>query len=208
MPKIIQHIEQDYDWAELKAAASEGTLLRIGDEIELALKSGTTHRVVLADRTPDGQFVFVFKDCVAERPMYENTAPPVSWEMSDMRRWLNTEFLTDLPDDLAAIIEPRHIAQTVKGKEHVTEDKIWLPSMTEVCGPREWANGDDPEETRFPIFSTERERVKDFEGETAAVWLRSVDAGNTSYFCFVLASGTAANNRAGFSLAVAPGFYI
>ena len=107
-----------------------------------------------------------------------------------------------------SIITPRTIRQTVEDKELVTTDLLWLHSATEFFGRRTWASGDDPTEEQLPVYKTERDRVKMWNGRTWPHYTRSVDASNSNNFCRVYTDGTATNTNADRSRAVAPGFWI
>lgn len=84
--------------------------------------------------TPTGA-LFVLKDIAFDRKMYDSPdGSLLSWEGSDLRRELNTVELANLPDDLAAEITPRKITQVIAGGSITTEDKLWVPSATELFG--------------------------------------------------------------------------
>ena len=71
-----------------------------------------------------------------------------------MRKWLNEDVLPRLPKELQAMIVPRTIRQMIDGKEVQTQDKLWLPSFTEMFGAEaaaEWTPGDLGDE-QFELF--------------------------------------------------------
>ena len=174
---------------------------------QLARRSGT-EVAIMVEKVEPGRAWMGFVDGVAERPMYERLlVRPVSWKESDARKWCNTDLVQDLPEDLVSIITPRTIRQTVEDKELVTTDLLWLHSATEFFGRRPWASGDDPTEEQLPVYKTERDRVKMWNGRTWPHYTRSVYASHSGYFCLVYTDGTAYNNGADDSRAVAPGFY-
>lgn len=107
-----------------------------------------------------------------------------------------------------AIITPRTIRQTIKGEELVTTDLLWLHSVTELFGRKSWADGDDPTEEQLPVYKTERDRVKMWDGQTWPHYTRSADSGNGCIFCRVRTGGTPGSYTAGDSRALAPGFWI
>lgn len=84
-----------------------------------------------------------------------------------MRKWLNEDVLPRLPKELQAMIVPRTIRQMIDGKEVQTQDKLWLPSFTEMFGAEaaaEWTPGDLGDE-QFELFASERSRVKESSRE-------------------------------------------
>lgn len=115
-----------------------------------------------------------------------------------------------LPDELREIIVPRRIRQNIHGKKVGSEDLIWIPSYTEVVGPNGWGARADVDDVHFPLFDSERARVKqDRAGkETTCWWLRSPDTGNTTNFCIITTSGSSYYNSASTSYGVAFGFLI
>ena len=182
--------KEEIKWAEIKAAVQRGELPEEA-EIGFTLKSG--ENVSLTVTAPkDGKAYLVFSDLVATRPMYpEWPVRPVSWKESSLRRWANEEFIKKLPDEFVNIITPRDIVQTVKGERMETRDLLWAPSYTEIFGKGScWAEVDDEAETQFPIFATERGRVKMFDGETWPWWSRSPSVGNSTNFVCVYSSGS------------------
>ena len=195
------------EWAEIKAAAEGGTLTE-GDEVAFTLKSGAAASLTVA-AVRGGRAYLVFTDCVAKRPMYEKMPRgSVSWKSSDLRRWANEEFLKELPDELAAIIIPRGIVQTVDGEVLETRDLLWAPSVTEMFGRDRWAEGDDENETQFPIFKTERARVKMIGAETWWYWLRSLYTGNATIFRGVYSDGSSGSSYASYSSGVCLGLCV
>ena len=140
--------------------------------------------------------------------MYDNWPDrPVSWKESDLRRWANEEFIKRLPDELAEIIAPRDIVQIIKGERMETRDFLWAPSYTEIFGKSRWAADDDAEE-QFPIFTTERGRVRMIDGETWPWWTRSPLVGSSTIFRSVISGGSSSNGVASYSYGVVLGLCV
>lgn len=131
------------------------------------------------------------------------------WKDSAMRKWLNEDVLLRLPKELQAMIVPRTIRQKINDEEVQTQDKLWLPSFTEMFGAKaaaEWASGDLGDE-QFELFDSERSRVKEVPGRgTWWYWLRSPYGGYSTLFCIVFSSGSAAYYSASIAYGVAFGF--
>ena len=200
------------NWHDITVEAQQGRLtqfLEERDEITYIGKDGIAQTVVAAKVTDTGA-LFIAKDLPARRPMY-NCLPGklLSWAESDDRKIMNTEDLALLPDDLVAEITPRRIVQLIGGEEVVTEDKLWRPSETEMFGRGEWGTEcDGPDEEQLPIFKTEADRVKNFNGETWWYATRSPLSSSSTNFCHVNLNGTATNTNATGSIGVAFGFLI
>lgn len=210
MATIIKQTKEEINWAEIARAREMGVLDKLlaeRDVIRFHLRSGT-EAAIMVEKVEPGRVWIGFVDGVAERPMYNRLERPVSWKESDARKWCNSDLVQDLPEDLVSIITPRTIRQTIKGEELVTTDLLWLHSATEFFGRKPWADGDDPTEEQLPVYKTERDRVKMWNGQTWPHYTRSAYAGNTDYFCLVYAGGTPDTNYADYSWALAPSFWI
>ena len=83
-----------------------------------------------------------------------------------MRKWLNEDVLPRLPKELQAMIVPRTIRQKINGEEVQTQDKLWLPSFTEMFGAKAAAERapSDLGDEQFELFDSERSRVKEVPG--------------------------------------------
>lgn len=210
MATIIKQTKEEINWAEIARAREMGVLDKLlaeRDVIRFHLRSGT-EAAIMVEKVEPGRVWIGFVDGVAERPMYNRLERPVSWKESDARKWCNSDLVQDLPEDLVSIITPRTIRQTIKGEELVTTDLLWLHSATEFFGRKPWADGDDPTEEQLPVYKTERDRVKMWNGQTWPHYTRSAYAGNNDYFCLVDADGTPFTSYADDSWALAPSFWI
>lgn len=210
MATIIKQTKEEINWAEIARARELGALDKLlaeRDVIRFNLRSGA-EAAIMVEKVEPGRAWMGFVDGVAERPMYNRLARPVSWKESDARKWCNTDLIQDLPEDLVSIITHRTIRQTIKGEELVTTDLLWLHSVTEFFGRKPWADGDDPTEEQLPVYKTERDRVKMWNGETWPHHTRSAYAGSSDTFCLVYTDGTPYYYGADISRAHAPGFWI
>ena len=210
MATIIKQTKEEINWAEIARAREMGVLDKLlaeRDVIRFYLRSGT-EVAVMVEKVEPGRAWMGFVDGVAERPMYNRLKRPVSWKESDARKWCNTDLVQDLPEDLVSIITPRTIRQTIKGEELVTTDLLWLHSATEFFGRKPWADGDDPTEEQLPVYKTERDRVKMWNGQTWPHYTRSAYYSYSNNFCLVGTGGTPDNYYADYSWALAPGFWI
>lgn len=213
MSAILRKWKQEsINWHDLTTQAKLGHLqehLQEQDEITYIDKGGIARTAVAAKVTPTGA-LFIAKDLPARRPMYDRLPGKLlSWAESDDRRIMNTEDLAMLPDDLVAEITPRRIVQLIGGEEVVAEDKLWRPSATEMFGRGEWGTEcDGPDEEQLPIFKTEADRCKNFNGVTWWYFTRSPLSSSTTVFCNVYGSGGAGSVTAAGAYGVAFGFLI
>lgn len=209
---IRKTITSEIEWNTIKKAQADGKLqelLQVGDELDITLKTGEALTAQAAGTTENG-LRFVLKDCMKDmRSMNKRMTNKGGWRDSEMRLWLNETIIHMLPDELQEIIAPRRIVQTVDGEALESEDKLWLPSFTEMFGKENaegWAPA-DTDETQLELFATERSRVKEVPGNgTWWYWLRSPYGGNSTYFCVVNSNGNANYYYASYAGGVAFGF--
>lgn len=194
---IRKTITSEIEWNTIKKAQADGKLQELfqpGDELDITLKTGEELTAQAAGTTENG-LRFVLKDCMKDmRSMNKRMTNKGGWRDCEMRLWLNETVFHMLPDELQEIIVPRRIAQTMDGETLESEDKLWLPSFTEMFGEeraKDWAPA-DTNETQMELFTTERSRVKGVPGEGIWwYWLRSPYGSDSACFCFVLGNGYA-----------------
>ena len=201
-------------WVEIKEVAKNGELrelLQLGDELSITLKTGEEVTLQLADMTLGDRPCFVLKDCLRdEKQMNKRSTNEGGWEKRFLREYLNETIFHMLPDELQEIIVPRVIRQKLDGETIETEDKLWLPSFTEMFGANaDWATADADDERQFQLYKTERSRVKECgDRGTWWYWLRSPYGSNSTAFCRVNSYGTVGYSSASYSNGVAFGFCI
>ena len=192
------------DWAQLKTVQEQMNLaeimLEVGSEFPICLEADADNENDVFERltaqvvhvTKEGRVMVVVKDCMGQmHAMNDYATNKGGWKDSAMRKWLNEDVLPRLP------------------KEVQTQDKLWLPSFTEMFGAKaaaEWAPGDLGDE-QFELFDSERSRVKEVPGRgTWWYWLRSPYASNSTTFCLVISNGYAYFDLASSVYGVAFGF--
>ncbi len=194
---IRKTITSEIEWNTIKKAQADGKLqelLQVGDELDITLKTGEELTVQAVGTTEHG-LIFLLKDCMKdEHGMNKRMTSKGGWRDSEMRLWLNETIIHMLPDELREIIVPRRIVQIMDGERLESEDKLWLPSFTEMFGKEgaeDWAPA-DTDETQLELFSTERSRVKERPGNgTWWYWLRSPYGSYSTRFCLSTAATAA-----------------
>ena len=100
------------------------------------------------DGLPAG-ITFMFRTPIAMRAVNDSAATG-GWEQSSLREWLAGEGMATLPNDLHLQIRSvRKLTNNTGATKDVssitaTDDKLWLPSMSELCGhqaPETFAEG-------------------------------------------------------------------
>lgn len=93
----------------------------------------------------------MFRTPIAMRAVNDSTATG-GWEQSSLRKWLADKGMATLPDNLRNQIRSvRKLTNNTGGTKDVssitaTDDILWLPSMSELCGyqaPETFAEGSE-----------------------------------------------------------------
>jgi len=212
---INKTIQKEMTWAEIKAAAENGTvreLLSSGDRIPVTLKTGERVEFDVA-YDQKGKLYFVMHDCMAQRrQMNRRATNKGGWAKTALRKEANGEIFDSLPDDLQAVIVPTRIVQVIDGERIVCNDKLFCLSFTQIFGRLDdWEEMQEmePEDTQLDIFTDGRSRVKQTAGAVCYWWERSPNVYNSYYFYSVYTSGSPSYySYAGNSFGVCLGFCI
>ena len=194
--------------------------IQIGLVKDITLKNGTSAQIQIAAKhhyqTADKKSATVAFHFITaptdDRVINNEWTNKGGWEVCDMREYLNGEFLSILPDELASLIVPVEI-QTANGgssnaKIKTTVDKVFLNSEVEVFGKTIYSKSG--EGSQLAIFKDWRNRLKSYYGKEWGIWywLRSPGSGNSANFCSVDNNGSASYNYANYSSGVCPCFNI
>lgn len=213
----------DYSWSELSQisaliaqAPTDADGLDIAARYNLCAADGTldgsqTKTVALADGTEaavqvagfrhddraDGQgkagITFVFTEAVAARAYNENNSNAGGWDQSELRTWVNTSLVSQLPSELQSALLAVSKATNNAGYASdptavsTTSDQLWLLSLAEVGGTQDPTSGSsavvyNAEGSRYQLFSDAEAAgtldallVRGQVGETGALswWMRS-----------------------------------
>lgn len=189
MATITTKETREFNWAN-------PGVLKVGDEITETLKDGREVVFVVMD-----EGVIGLKNLLGRYYMNKERTNEGGWLACDMRRWLNSEVLALLPDELLAVIKPRKF-----GDE---EDKLWLFSEMEIFGDRNWIENDPDRGFQFEYFKNLANHIKlDEYGDASTWWLRSPNEIISSYFCNVNSLGKRYADGANYLRGICFGFYI
>lgn len=101
--EITTKVMQQATWQKILEDVRAGEAAKYaGTETEITLKDGTTAVLAVAavNHYKDNELVFVFRDYLSDKkPMNEDGGNAGGWKKSDIRKWLNKEFIKLLPDD-------------------------------------------------------------------------------------------------------------
>ena len=189
MIEIRKHNDIMTTWAELKDAIRAGSsLLNVGDEIDIELKTG--ERVTLVcELVKDGHATFFTKDLLEDtHSMDEGWITMYKTHLSTMGGYLKKLFRL-LPDDLQKVAS-----------------QLRLLREREVFGENQYGNPEECEQ--LPRYRKLKNRVKRLSGVPFPYWLASPNASNSTYFCYVYSDGSSNINGASNSVGVCFGFDI
>lgn len=129
------------------------------------------------------------KKIIKRRPMHTGECPR-GWVDTDLREWLDTEAFDALPEELRAVIVPvRRCSRNYEGAVFVAEDRLFVPSESEVFGSAIWSNHESGR--RYRGFNTSEHRIRyDDDGEPCPFWCLSSAAGSATAFTFVNGDGS------------------
>ena len=123
--------------------------VRLSDGIKAQVQIVGFKADTLTDEGFPAGITFMFRTPIAVRPVNDSAATG-GWEQSSLREWLAGEGMATLPYPLHQQIRSvrKLTNNTGSTKEAasitVTDDKLWLPSMSELCGyqaPETFAEG-------------------------------------------------------------------
>lgn len=212
--KIATKTIQQGTWQQILEDVRAGEAAKYaGAEAEITLKDGTTAILVVAavNHYKDNELVFVFRDYLSDKkPMNEDGGNAGGWKKSDLRKWLNKEFIKLLPDDLQEVIHKKKTVQVIDGECYKCKDYLFLPSEMEMFGECEYSEAQEREK-QFPYYTDKHNRSRTIGKNGNWEWgrLSSPSASSTASFCLVgNAGGHANDNDARDSHGVAPAFVI
>lgn len=190
MIKIRKCADTITTWAELRDAVHAGSsLLNIGDEIDIVLKTGEKVTLV-CERAGHRSATFFTKNLLEDAHcMSVNWAAENGEKLSTMEAYLSKLFRL-LPDDLQGIIT----------------EPLRLLREKEVFGENEY--GKEKACEALSRYFKKENRIKTLSGIPFPYWLATPHATNATYFCTVTGSGSSYYDTASYSYGVCFGFDI
>ena len=191
MIKIRKCADTITTWEELRDAVHAGSsLLNIGDEIDIELKTG--ERVTLVcEQVKNGHVTFFTKELLEDtHAMDEGWITDWKKRLGTMDGYLEKLFRL-LPDDLQAVI---------------CGEKLRLLREREVFGENRYGKPENCEQ--LPRYQEPENRVKRLSGVPFPYWLASPRASDSATFCIVNSGGSSASANASHGGGVCFGFDI
>lgn len=111
---------------------------KVGDIIPVTLKDGETYKFYVAGidiYEPNTLTLIAAEPLLEKIAMNPTLTNSGGWPASDLRDWLNNDFLARMPDDLVEVIKPKTLkrsgGQTAPVDYTDSTDIIWIPSAYE-----------------------------------------------------------------------------
>ena len=181
----------------IRKIKAETDNFKVGDIISFTLTDGEKVRA-RAVKKEDGGMLFCCIDCLAtEYSMNVNDGNEGGYEVSDLRKALNSEILNRFPPNIRNLMQPMAYG-----------DLLRIPTEMEIFGANEYGEPDDAEQ--WPCMKKRRNRIA-FQGNNGDwewYWLQNKRRDSASSFCGVHSVGTASARYASSSYGVRPVFLL
>jgi hypothetical protein len=196
------------DYSELKNAE-----LPIGAKVDITLKNNDVITFELAAVNIYGASkIWVTADCYGRHRMKDNWNDKAVYGTSEGLRHLTEDILPLLPDKLQDLIIERELHQKLSDKDgaYGCVCKLWHLSTTEIgAADSEEYNILDMGDIPFPLYNTEKSRVKECEDKgTYPYDLRSATPSSSTIFDHVVSYGALGSIYAADTYGVCFGFCI
>ena len=147
-----------------------------------------------------GALTFIADQIIETHQMNASNTTGGGWANCVMRSWLRSTVLPAMPSDLRAVIIGVNKVNTPGYGTSPTQDKLWIPSVTEV-------GFGGNEGSKYEIFTNDSSRIRRFKNAALYWWLRSVLS--SSAFRGVSPDGPLVSTNANYtSGGVVPGFCV
>ena len=150
----------------------------------------------------------IYKEC---RPWNTECTNEGGWEKSELRKWLNSEFLALCSDELQSVIQPVIKLTSAGGcsKEIIKSiDHIFILSEKEVYGRVFYSVPGEGSWYEYYRLGDVPYYGLDEDGDQCSSKLRSPYYTNPYTFCTVRTDGSVNDNTASWSAGVRPGFSV
>ena len=201
-------------WETIAANVENGTATSVYDVgtfkmLDITNSDGSTESIPMeivahnhddkADGTGKATLTFLAKNLLNKSMGIDSdSSSRWGWTATDARKWLNGEFLTTLPSDLQTAItmvsklSDNGYTSTLTSSIITTQDKVWIPSYSEVISTQTTIIGEQGE--LYPCFSDDNSRIRKLVGGSADDWwLRTAYEKNNKNYYYVNGQGYVSN---------------
>ena len=178
----------------LRKQELETSSIQVGDQIIIQL-TGFGEFTATAQKITDKGTLFLFDDCVTERPMNARWTNKGGYEKSDLCKWINDVLLSAFPEDLRDQI-----------------DNLTIPTYGQMFGHDDRYNDvmEPDDDEQLPLMKKRKNRIADFNDDYEWYWLKNATKKEVSaaLFARVGYSGRAFYGGASDSSGVRPAFLL
>lgn len=168
--------------------------IEVGDQINIEL-DGFGKFTATAQKITNKGTLFMFDECVTNRPMNIQYSNEGGYQGSDLRRWLNEELIKAFPKKLQKKIKT-----------------ITIPTYGQIFGHGDkfYNKFEADNDERFPAMENIKNRIRLLDGDTDWWWLQNPTKKEVSaaYFARVTSDSYAVYGSASTSLGVLPVFLL
>lgn len=122
----------------LTAENTKSLHLADGTKVEVQI-IGFRQDILASDPYKTAGITFLFRTPIGPQPMNQDPAQG-GWEQSSLRSWMNDKLMSQLPHELSSrIVAVKKTTNNIGATTSpvsltATEDRLWIPSMSELCG--------------------------------------------------------------------------
>ena len=133
-----------YNWSEIHNSITDGTYdnYKIGDVKSFTMKNGVTVSMVLMGKNVDikseggtAAFTWICRGIFAMHKFHDTNNLSGGWANCDLRNWLNTDVLSNIPDEVnehIVAVKKYYRTKVPSDETLVSSDKLWVPSHKEA----------------------------------------------------------------------------
>ena len=135
------------------------------------------------DKSPDGNpllFTYLAKQIITRRT-YSN-ANFTNYSDSEIRTFVTNDIYNSFPDSVKSYMKTASKISSYKSSDFTFQDKLWIPGMIDIFS----ANSHTDE--YYPIFASNNERIRYYEGFVNKWWLNDTTSSYRS-FCVTTSGG-------------------
>ncbi len=181
----------------LRKQELETSNIQVGDQIIIEL-TGFGEFTATAQKITDKGTLFLFDNCVTQRPMNAKLTNKDGYGKSELRRWISDVLLVAFPEGLINRI-----------------DGLTIPTYGQMFGHDDWYNYvmEPDNDEQLPLMSKRSNRIADLNDNNDNYewyWLQNATKKevSSSYFAFVSYAGGASSVNASVSGGVRPVFWL
>lgn len=187
-PVLVQKFSDE----DIIAAGMGYENFSVGDLVTLNYNGNATKfRVVHRDYLTKGKIVLQSEDCVSTEEWNANGKN--NYSTSTIRTYLNSTALKGFSQKIQNAITTPNLSCHDNTDEKILNDKIWLPSYTEVGDTTGEYSPVEGSVFNYYVGAVNSKRIKKFNNKAVYWWLRTPNTNNTNSVWSVTSRGSVDN---------------